>query len=109
MAAALRAQQGRWARTGPGRPISVLGGWEFSPIFTWQGGLPLTINQPQAINIGGERRSRPNRIADGNLAFGSAHCRPLVRHKRIRTADGKHAEPDLWQFGCGDHSAPLGL
>jgi hypothetical protein len=45
----------------------VLGGWEFSPIFTWQGGLPLTINQPQAINIGGERRSRPNRIADGTL------------------------------------------
>jgi hypothetical protein len=45
----------------------VLGGWEFSPIFTWQGGLPLTINQSQAINIGGERRSRPNRIGDGNL------------------------------------------
>jgi Carboxypeptidase regulatory-like domain/TonB dependent receptor len=50
------------------RPVDlVLGGWEFSPIFTWQGGLPLTINQPQAINIGGERRSRPNRIADGTL------------------------------------------
>jgi hypothetical protein len=50
------------------RPLElVLGGWEFSPIFTWQGGLPLTINQPQAINIGGERRSRPNRIADGTL------------------------------------------
>lgn len=46
----------------------VLGGWEFSPIFTWQGGLPLTINQSQAINIGGERRFRPNRIADGNLS-----------------------------------------
>src|SRR3954454_13039225 len=45
----------------------LLGGWEFSPIFTWQGGLPLTINQPQVINIGGERRSRPNRIIDGNL------------------------------------------
>jgi hypothetical protein len=45
----------------------VLGGWEFSPILTWQGGLPLTINQSQAINIGGERRYRPNRIADGNL------------------------------------------
>jgi hypothetical protein len=45
----------------------LLGGWEFSPIFTWQGGLPLTINQPQVINIGGERRSRPNRTSDGNL------------------------------------------
>jgi hypothetical protein len=50
------------------RPADLaFGGWEFSPIFTWQGGLPLTINQPQAINIGGERRSRPNRIADGSL------------------------------------------
>ena len=48
----------------------AFGGWEFSPIFTWQGGLPLTINQTQAINIGGERRSRPNRIADGNLSSG---------------------------------------
>src|SRR5262249_3173420 len=46
----------------------ALGGWEFSPIFTWQGGLPLTINQPQTINIGGERRSRPDRIANGTLS-----------------------------------------
>jgi hypothetical protein len=51
------------------RPADLaFGGWEFSPIFTWQGGLPLTINQSQAINIGGERRSRPNRVADGNLS-----------------------------------------
>jgi hypothetical protein len=48
----------------------VLGGWEFSPIFTAQTGLPLTINQSQAVNIGGERRSRPNRIADGTLPSG---------------------------------------
>jgi len=45
----------------------AFGGWEFSPIFSWQGGLPLTINQSQIVNIGGERRFRPNRIADGNL------------------------------------------
>lgn len=45
----------------------VLGGWEFSPIFTAQTGLPLTINQAQAVNIGGERRSRPNRLANGSL------------------------------------------
>ena len=45
----------------------VLGGWEFAPIFTAQTGLPLTINQSQATNIGGERRSRPNRIVDGTL------------------------------------------
>jgi hypothetical protein len=45
----------------------VLGGWEFSPIFSRQTGLALTINQSQVTNIGGERRSRPNRIADGSL------------------------------------------
>jgi hypothetical protein len=45
----------------------VLGGWEFSPIFTAQTGLGLTINQSQVVNIGGERRSRPNRIGDGSL------------------------------------------
>ncbi|MBZ5636441.1 MAG: TonB-dependent receptor [Acidobacteriia bacterium] len=52
---------------GSGPAQTVLGGWEFSPIFTWQGGLPLTINQSQIVNIGGERRFRPNRIANGNL------------------------------------------
>jgi hypothetical protein len=45
----------------------LLGGWEFSPIFSAQTGLGLTMNQSSAVNIGGERRSRPNRIADGNL------------------------------------------
>jgi hypothetical protein len=45
----------------------LLGGWEFSPILTAQTGLALTMNQSQTVNIGGERRSRPNRIADGNL------------------------------------------
>jgi hypothetical protein len=52
-----------WSRSLNG----VLGGWEFSPILTVQGGLPLTINQTQAINIGGERRFRPDRIANGTL------------------------------------------
>jgi hypothetical protein len=47
---------------------TAFGGWEFSPIFTWQGGLPLTINQPQVINIGGERRFRPDRIRNGTLS-----------------------------------------
>lgn len=61
---------------GRGRPVgrnwaravdALLGGWEVSPIFTAQTGLGLTINQPQVVNIGGERRSRPNRIANGTL------------------------------------------
>jgi hypothetical protein len=29
--------------------------------------LPLTINQTQIVNIGGERRYRPNRISNGTL------------------------------------------
>jgi hypothetical protein len=45
----------------------LLGGWEFSPIFTAQTGLALTINQPIITAIGGERRARPNRIANGAL------------------------------------------
>jgi len=45
----------------------AFGGWEFSPIFVAQGGLPLTINQAQIVNIGGERRSRPDRLVNGAL------------------------------------------
>lgn len=45
----------------------ALGGWALSPIFTAQGGLPLTINSAQIVNIGGERRFRPDRIANGAL------------------------------------------
>jgi hypothetical protein len=58
-----RAMGKSWSRA-----VDVaLGGWELSPIFTAQTGLGLTINQPQAVNIGGERRSRPNRLSDGSL------------------------------------------
>ena len=45
----------------------VLGGWEFSPIFSAQTGLGLTVNQAQVVNIGGERRSRPDRLRNGTL------------------------------------------
>jgi hypothetical protein len=45
----------------------LLGGWEFSPIITIQGGLGLTITQSQLLNLGGERRSRPNRVTNGTL------------------------------------------
>jgi hypothetical protein len=50
------------------KPVDyALGGWEFSPILTAQTGLALTINQPELLSLGGERRSRPNRIGDGAL------------------------------------------
>jgi hypothetical protein len=45
----------------------LVGGWEFAPIFTWQGGLGLTVTQPGLLNLGGERRSRPNRLGNGDL------------------------------------------
>ena len=45
----------------------LFGGWQISPILIAQGGLPLTIVQSQLLNLGGNRNSRPNRIADGNL------------------------------------------
>jgi len=46
---------------------SVLGGWEFSPIVTIQTGLGLTVTQSNLLGLGGERQSRPNRIANGTL------------------------------------------
>jgi hypothetical protein len=49
----------------------VFGGWEFSPIISAQTGLGLTVLQAQLLNLGGERRSRPNRIGDGSLPSGS--------------------------------------
>lgn len=45
----------------------LLGGWEFSPILTLQTGLGLTITQSQILNLGSERLSRPNRLANGAL------------------------------------------
>jgi hypothetical protein len=55
---------GVWQLPGKNR---WLGGWEFSPIFSAQTGLGLTMLQAQVANIGGERRSRPDRIRDGAL------------------------------------------
>ncbi len=49
---------------------AVLGGWEFSPIAIAEGGLPLTIAQPQLLNLGSNRVSRPNRLANGALPSG---------------------------------------
>jgi hypothetical protein len=63
--------RGRQFGSGAGRAADmILGGWEFSPIITVQGGLGLTITQAQLLNLGGERRNRPNRIANGTLPSG---------------------------------------
>jgi hypothetical protein len=58
-----KAYGSQWSRAAD----FALGGWALSPIFTAQGGLPLTINSGQVVNIGGERRFRPDRIANGAL------------------------------------------
>jgi hypothetical protein len=55
---------GRGRRFGAsiGRVMNLLlGGWDFSPIATAETGLPLTIVQPQLLNLGTNRVSRPNR------------------------------------------------
>jgi hypothetical protein len=61
---------GRSASSGSSVMRYVFGDWEFSPIITTQQGLGLTINQSGLLNLGGERRSRPNRVANGNLSSG---------------------------------------
>jgi hypothetical protein len=45
----------------------LFGGWELAPIVTVQSGLALTVTQPEPLNIGAERRSRPNRVGSGEL------------------------------------------
>jgi len=61
---------------GKGRPFGsrvsrgaglLLGGWELSPILTAQSGLGLTTVQSNLLSLGGERQSRPNRLANGTL------------------------------------------
>jgi hypothetical protein len=60
--------RGRAHGSSIGRGVdALLGGWQISPIITFQTGLALTVNQSGLFNIGGERSNRPNRIADGNL------------------------------------------
>jgi len=63
--------QGRQFGAGVSRGLNyLLGGWEFSPIITLQQGLGLTITQSQLLNLGGERRNRPNRLRHGALPAG---------------------------------------
>jgi hypothetical protein len=64
---------GRRFGSSAGRATDILlGGWDFSPIATAQTGLPLTVAQPQLLNLGGNRVSRPNRVlnTDGSLPSG---------------------------------------
>ena len=56
------------ARSGSGIVKAVFGGWEVAPIVTVQTGLALTVTQSEPFSIGGERRSRPDRIGSGALA-----------------------------------------
>jgi hypothetical protein len=56
----------------PGRSLpkharGIFGDWELSPILTTQTGLPLTVTQSELLSLGGERRSRPTRLANGTL------------------------------------------
>ncbi len=60
----------KYGKSGSRAANVVLGDWEFSPILILQGGLPLTINQAQLLNLGSNRVSRPNRIANGALPSG---------------------------------------
>ncbi|HKZ79348.1 MAG TPA: TonB-dependent receptor [Pyrinomonadaceae bacterium] len=48
----------------------VLGGWQLSGIHTIQSGLGLTatLGGDTVLNIGGERRARPNIVGDPNLS-----------------------------------------
>lgn len=46
---------------------ALLGNWEITVISTLSTGLGLTIIQPTVLNLGGERRSRPNRLSNGAL------------------------------------------
>lgn len=45
----------------------LLEGWQLSPIVTVQTGLGLTVTQAELLNLGDERRSRPNRLRNGSL------------------------------------------
>lgn len=59
---------GRQFGSGASGPVEwFFGGWEFSPIVTAQSGLGLTITQNQLLDLGDERRNRPNRLSNGAL------------------------------------------
>ena len=62
---------GRHFGSSSGGAMNLLfGGWALSPIVTAESGLPLTIAQPQLLNLGSNRVSRPNRLSNGALPAG---------------------------------------
>jgi hypothetical protein len=58
----------RFGSNASGVANALLGGWNLSGIHTFQSGLGLTAIQTGSgvLNLGGERRGRPNRVGDPN-------------------------------------------
>ena len=56
----------RWGSNWNGVPESILGGWQLSGIHALQTGLALTatLGGSSVLNIGGERRARPNLVGN---------------------------------------------
>ena len=89
----------------------VLGGWQLSGIHVVQSGLALTatLGGSTVLNLGGERRARPNLVGDPELPSSRAHDRSLVQHRRLRRVQSvaagvrqrrrrHHARPRLRQL-----------
>jgi hypothetical protein len=59
----------KWGSDWKGLPELLLGGWQLSGIHALQSGLALTatLGGSTVLNLGGERRARPNLIGDPEL------------------------------------------
>ncbi len=64
----------------------VLGGWQLTGIHSVQTGLALTatLGGASVLNIGGERRARPNLVGNPELPESERTVDPLVQHRRVR-------------------------
>jgi hypothetical protein len=76
----------------------VFGGWQFSPILILQGGLPLTVVQSQLLNLGDNRNSRPNRIANGTLPAGPRTVNQWFRTSAFVTLQTDPTQPGFVPF-----------
>lgn len=69
--------RGRQFGSSSGRLTNILlGGWDFSPIVIAEGGLPFTVAQPQLLNLGSNRVSRPNRVPNTSGALPAGQRSP---------------------------------